>query len=82
LLRDREAPRDDEEYAEGEDQEPPESTAVEGPGTRFGIKHAIFYNYVANRTPAEARAYPRNRRIPHHARFAKELRRVFDQAGR
>jgi hypothetical protein len=80
FLRDQEATHDDEEHPEGEEREPPESTAVEGLGTGFGIKYAIYYNFLANRTPTQLRAYLKNRRIPHQARFAKELRRLFDQA--
>jgi hypothetical protein len=79
FLRDEEATRSDEEYPEGEEQEPPETAAVEGLGTGFGIKYAIYYNFLANRTQAELLAFLKNRRIPHHARFARDLRRVFDQ---
>lgn len=82
FLRDQDATRDEEEYPVGEEQEPPETNAVEGLGTGFGIKYAIFCNFLANRTPAEFRAYLKNRRIPHQARFAMDLRRVFDQACR
>ena len=80
FLRDQEASRDEEEYPDGEEQDPSETEELLGLGTGFGIKYAIFYNFLANRTPAEFRAYLKNRRVPHHAKFAKELRRVFDES--
>jgi hypothetical protein len=79
FLRDQAATDDSEEYPEGEEQDPSETVEEHGLGVGFGIKYAIFYNFLANRTPTEFRAYLKNRRIPHHARFAQELRRVFDQ---
>jgi hypothetical protein len=78
FLRDEAATDDSEEYPEGEEQDPSGTVEVHGLGVGFGIKYAIFYNFLAQRTPAEFRAYLKNRRIPHHARFARELRRVFD----
>ena len=78
FLRDEAATDDAEEYAEGEEQDPSETVEVHGLGVGFGIKYAIFYNFLAYRAPAEFRAYLKNRRIPHHTRFARELRRVFD----
>jgi hypothetical protein len=79
FLRDEEATRDDEEYPEGEEQDPPQTEEVHGLGTGFGIQYAIYYNFLASRTAAEFRAYLKNRRVPHHARFARELRRVFEE---
>jgi hypothetical protein len=78
FLRDEAATADAEEFPEGEEQDPCEMVEVHGLGVGFGIKYAIFYNFLAHRTPAEFRAYLKNRRIPHHAKFARELRRVFD----
>ncbi len=78
FLRDEAAADDSEEFPEGQEQDPSETGAVHGLGVGFGIKYAIFYNFLAHRTPAELRAYLKNRRIPHHARFARDLRRVFD----
>lgn len=78
LLRDEEAIRDDEENPEGEEQDPSETVEVHGLGTGFGINYAIYYNFLTNRTPAELRAYLKNRRIPHQAQFAKALRRVLE----
>jgi hypothetical protein len=80
FLRDPEATRDEEEYPEGEEQDPSGPSQALGLGTGFGILYAIFYNFLANRTPEEFRAFLKNRRIPHHARFARELRRVFEEA--
>jgi hypothetical protein len=80
FLRDQEASRDEEEYPEGEEQDPSETVEVHGLGTGFGIKCAIYYNFLANRTLAEFRAYLKNRRIPHPAKFARELRRVFEES--
>jgi hypothetical protein len=49
-------------------------------GTGFGIKLAIDCNFLANRAPGEFRDYLKNRRIPHPANFANELRRVFEES--
>lgn len=78
FLRDQTATDDAEEFPQGEEQDPSETVEVHGLGVGFGIKYAIFYNFLAHRQPAEFRAYLKNRRIPHQARFARELRRVFD----
>lgn len=80
FLRDQAATDDTEEYPEGEEQAPSETVEVQGLCVGFGIGYAIFYNFLAHRTPAEFQAYLKNRRIPHRARFARELRRVFDFA--
>ncbi|NLS98146.1 MAG: hypothetical protein GXX96_38945 [Planctomycetaceae bacterium] len=78
FLRDQAAADDSEEYPEGEEQDPSETVEVHGLGVGFGVKYAIFYNFLVHRTPAELLAYLKNRRIPHHTRFAQELRRLFD----
>ena len=80
FLRDEAATDTTEEFPEGEEQDPPKIVSVLGLGVGFGISYAIFYNFLARRTPAEFRAYLSNRRIPHQARFARELRRVFESA--
>lgn len=79
FLRDSAATDNTEEYPEGEEQDPPENEQFLGLSAGCGIKYAIFYNFLAHRTPAEFRAYLKNRRIPHQAKFARELRRVFDE---
>ena len=78
FLSDKDATDDAEEFPEGEEQDASATVEVLGLGVGFGVTHAIYYNFLANRTPAEFRAYLKNRRIPHQAKFAKDLRRVFD----
>ncbi len=68
---------DEQEYPEGEEQEPDEHIETLGCGNGFGIRIAIYHNFIANRTPAELRAYLKNRRIPKHTKFAKELAQIF-----
>jgi len=77
FLGDADATRDEQEYPEGEEQEADGESEVLGMGVGFGVKYAIFHNFLANRTPAEFRAFLKNRRIPKHTQFAKELARVF-----
>jgi hypothetical protein len=77
-LQDRAANHETEEYPEGEEQDPSETVEVLGYGVGFGIKIAILYHFLAHRTTAEFRSYLKNRRYPHQAKFARELRRVFD----
>jgi hypothetical protein len=82
FLRDAEATRDEEEYPEGEEpgeEDKPTTVEIRGLGTGFGITYAIYYNFLANRPPADFREFLKNRRIPRHTRFAKEIRRVFDE---
>jgi hypothetical protein len=79
FLRDDEATSDDEEYPEGEEPDPSPKGTVLGLGTGFGVKYAIYFNFLANRTPAEFREYLKNRRIPQHAKFEKELRRIYEE---
>ena len=69
---------DDEEYPEGEEQDALRPAEFLGHGVGFGIVCAIHYNFLANRTPGDLRAYLKNRRVPHQARTAREMRRVFD----
>jgi hypothetical protein len=80
LLRDQSATCDEGEYPEGEEQDTSGPSELVGLGTGFGVKYAIYYNFLANRTPAELRAFLKNRRTPHHARFSRDLRRLFDEA--
>ena len=78
FLTDQEATKGEEEFPDGEEQDEAGESRVLGIGTGFGVKLAIYFNFLANRTPAEFRDYLQSQRIPHHARFAKELRRVFE----
>jgi hypothetical protein len=82
FLRDAEATRDEEEYPEGEEpgeEDKPTTVEIRGLGTGFGITYAIYYNFLANRPSTDFREFLKNRRISHHARFAKEISRVFDE---
>jgi len=78
LLKDQEA-TSEEEFPEDEEQDQSEKKEVHGLGTGFGVKYAIFFNFLANRTSAEFRAYLKNRRIPNQAKFAKALRSVYEE---
>jgi hypothetical protein len=78
FLGDEAASGVEEEYPEGEEQDPSEEGEVLGLAAGFGITYAIYYNFLAHRSPAEFQAYLKNRRIPHRAKYARELRRVFE----
>ena len=80
--QDKHATKEEEEHPEGEEpgeEDLPRNEKVLAFGTGFGITYAIYYNFLANRSAPELREYLKNRRIPYHAKFAKELRRVFDE---
>lgn len=79
FLCDDDATSDDQEYPEGEEQEPDGESQERGHEVGFAIKIAIYHNFLANRTPAEFRVFLKNRRIPKHTKFAKELARIFDE---
>jgi hypothetical protein len=81
LLRDLAVNSDDEDvYPEGEEQDPPGKVVSEGLGIGFGVTYAIYYNFLANRTPAELRAFLRGRGIEYHSSFSQDLRRLFDES--
>ena len=77
FMNDEDSARDEQEYPDGEEQDPDGDSETVGYGNGFGIKVAIYHNFLSNRTPSEFRAYLKNRRIPKHTKFAKELARVF-----
>jgi len=77
FLRDEDATKDEQEYPEGEEQDAEGESEAIGLGVGFGVKYAIFHNFLANRSAADFRAFLKNRRIPKHTKFAKELERVF-----
>lgn len=77
FLRDEAATAGGEEFPPGQEAEPSETVESHWLGVGFGVKYAIYYNFLARRTQAEFQAYLKNRRVPHRARFARELRRVF-----
>ena len=77
FMSDEDATNDEQEYPEGEEQDPDGESEALGYGNGFGIKVAIYHNFLANRTAAEFRAFLKNQRIPKHTKFAKELARTF-----
>jgi hypothetical protein len=77
LLRDPAVNSDEDEYPEGEEQDPPGKVLSKGLGTGFGVTYAIYHNFLANRTPAELRAFLKGRGISHS--FSQDLRRLFDE---
>lgn len=73
---------DEQEYPAGEEPGPDEldeTVEIHGLANGFGVKIATQYNFLANRSPAELRDFLENRRIPRAAKYAREMRRVFDQ---
>jgi hypothetical protein len=77
FLGDQDATSDEQEYAEGEEQDPPGESEVLGLSNGMGIKIAIYHNFLTNRTPTEFVAFLKNRRIPKAATFAQHLARVY-----
>lgn len=77
---DQSATSEEQEYAEGEEQDPAEGAQVLGLGNGIGIRMAIYHNFLTNRTPADLLAYLKNRRIPHAAKFAKDLARIYAES--
>jgi hypothetical protein len=69
FLGDARATQDEEEYPDGEEQDPNGKSEVIGLGTGFGVTYAIYHNFLTNRTHAEFRAFLKNRRIPKHTKF-------------
>ncbi len=81
FLGDSDATKEEQEFAEGEEQDTGGESKTMGLRVGFGVKCAIYHNFLANRPVAEFRAFLRNRRIPKHTKFAKELERVFAATG-
>jgi len=79
LLQDEEANEDAEEYPEDEEPDPDDDDEDEelGCANGFGITMAIYHNFLANRTTKDLRAYLKNRKIPQHTKFAKQLEEIF-----
>ena len=77
FLGDDDATNDEQEYPEGEEQDSDGESVSLGYGVGFGVKCTIYHNFLSNRPAAELRAFLKNRRIPRHTKFAKELVRVF-----
>lgn len=80
FLGDHEATSDDQEYPEGEEQDPPGESEILGLSNGMGIKMAIYHNFLANRTLSELLAYLKNRRVPKAANFARDLIRVYGES--
>lgn len=78
---DQDATSDEEEYPEGEEQDPDGESETLGYGTGFAVGYAIYHNFLAN-LPSELKAYLKNRRIPKHTKFAKTLTRLFDETSK
>ena len=81
FLGDSKATEEEQEFAEGEEQDADGESETMGLGVGFGVKYAIYHNFLCNRPATEFRAFLKNRRIPKHTKFAKELQRVFAEAG-
>jgi hypothetical protein len=71
------ADTDEEEYPEGEEQDPSGESTVLGMANGFGLSHAIYHHFLAHRSGKELRAFLKNRRVPFHTKFAKQLEGVF-----
>lgn len=76
FLGDGDATKEEQEYPEGEEQDPDGASETLGLGVGFGVKYAIYHNFLTNRSASDFRAFLKNRRIPKHTKFAKELVRV------
>ena len=81
FLGDKDATKEEQEYPDGEEQDGDDQSETMGLGVGFGVKYAIYHNFLSNRLSAEFRAFLKNRRIPKHTKFAKELERVFTEVG-
>jgi hypothetical protein len=83
LMQDSKATCDEGEYPEGEepDEDDRDQTLqVLGLASGFGILHAIYCNFLANRSASEFLAFLKNRRTPHASKTAKELKRIFKES--
>ena len=68
---------DEEEFPEGEEQDADGESTTLGLANGFGLTHAIYHHFLAHRSGKELRAFLKNRRIPFHTKFAKQLEAVF-----
>lgn len=83
-LGDPEATADDEEYPPWEEPDPDDLTGereVLALGSGFGLTYLVYLYYLRERPPQEFVAYLKKRQIPHAAKFAADLRRVFSSMG-
>lgn len=65
------------EFPESEEQDPSEEGQVLGICNGFGITRTIWHQFVSRRSPKELRAFLKNRRIPHHTKYAKQLESIY-----
>jgi hypothetical protein len=82
LQQDQQGKPDEQEYPAGEEPDEADKdqiVEVRGLANGFGARMATYYNFLANRTPAELLAFLKNRRIA--SRFARDLRRIFTATG-
>jgi hypothetical protein len=73
-----------EEYPPGEEPDPedlPKTIEMLGLGTGFGITDVVRTYYLRERPKADFTAYLKKKRTPHAAKFARELRRIFESVG-
>jgi hypothetical protein len=84
FLRNEAATSDEEEYPEGEEpgsDETPVTLSDEGYGVGFAVTYAIYLNYLQQRSQHDFVEYLKAVRIPHAARFARELKRIYNELG-
>jgi len=80
FVNDREMERNEEEFAEGEEQDPAEHVETLGYPVGFGVGYAIYHHFLTQRSAPDFRAYLKNRRMPKAAKFVKDLARVLREA--
>lgn len=81
FLRDEASSRIEQEYPPGEepdDEHCDEIVSDEGLAVGFGILYFIYLHYLENCSESDLCAFLNARRIPHHKRFARDLRRIYD----
>ena len=70
----------EEEYPPGEEpHEPPTVVAELGLCRTVGVRYTTYLHYLRDRTESELLKYLEMCRIPHRAKFAKELRQIYDR---
>ena len=82
MARDPEATDDTEEYPPGEEPDPadlPRTIEVLGLATGFGITDVVRLYYLRERPRGDLTALFKKQRIPFAAKFARAVRRVFNE---
>jgi hypothetical protein len=67
----------EEEFPEGEEQDPSEEGRLLGISNGLGVTWTIYHQFVSRRSPKELRAFLKNRQIPFHAKYAKQLASIY-----